>query len=228
MSGLTFESLHQSGRDAVLAGEHRCEDVPWVTGRWGHSVVSILDGDAAASLDGITTQAAALAGPGHWCSGRAGRAHVTIRALEPYSDEPVEPDRVTRTWSVFEQVLVRPLQLTLDGLILSPAGVMVRCRDLDGEADSLRSAYGVALGPDGWLEDSVFARGRDPIWYCTLLHFAGPIADPVGLVAWVEERVEHPLGRIRLDTFSLCRWTLDAHGMAPTRLATRSLGTAST
>jgi hypothetical protein len=225
MSGVTFESLHRSGRSAVLAGKHRCEDVPWVSGRWGRSVVSILDGDAAASLDALTAEMAEMAGPGHWCSGLEGRAHVTIRALEPYSEQPVDPDRVARSWSAFERVFVRPLQLSLDGLIVAPAGVMLRCTDLDGGGDSLRRAYGRALGPDGWFEDAVFGGGRDPIWYCTLVHFAGPISDPADLVGWVEDRTDHPLGRVELDTFSLCRWTLDAHGMAPTRLATKQVGT---
>lgn len=221
MTGELFERLHAAGRSAVLAGEHRCEEVPWVSGRWGHSVVSILDGDAAASLDGLTSEAVELAGTGHWESGRLGRAHVTIRALEPYSDDPPDEDRVDRTWSAFERVVAAPLRLSIDGLVLAAAGVMVRMRDLDGEADTGRAAYGQALGDDGWFEDQVFATGRDPIWYCTILHFAASILDPQGLVAWVDERTELDLGAVELDSFSLCRWDLDDIGMAPTPLRTR-------
>lgn len=218
MSGFSFEALHEAGRQAVLSGKQQCEALPQQSGRWGHSVVSILDGDAAASLDGLTQQASALAGPGHWESGRVGRAHVTIRALQPYSDDPADPAVVSRTWSAFEQVFVAPVRLSLDGLLLAPAGVMVRCTDLDGEADTLRSSFGHTLGADGWFEDHAFATGRDPIWYCTILHFVGPVTDPQGLVEWVDERSELDLGEVRLDTFSLCRWDLDEHGMAPSEL----------
>jgi hypothetical protein len=221
VTGAIFDSMHASGRTAVLAGEHRREDLPWLTGRWGHSVVTILGGDPAASLDRLTRQAAEIAGPGHWQSGRRGRAHATVRALEPYSDDPPDEGTVARCWSVFEQVVGRPLHLSFDGLVLSPAGVMMRCRDLDGGADALRDSYGEALGPDGWLEDEVFAHGRDPVWYVTLLHFAGPLAAPGALVDWVEARADLPLGEVQLDTFSLCRWDLDDLGMAPTVLRTR-------
>jgi hypothetical protein len=187
-------------------------------------VVAVLAGDAAASLDELTVQVAAIAGPGHWESGRSGRAHVTIRALEPYSHDPPGSLVMTRSWSAFEGIFVEPLQLALDGLLLAPAGVMLRCRDLDGAGDALRSAYGTALGTDDWFEDQVFARGRDPIWYCTLLHFAGLISDPPGLVEWVEARADRSVGRVSLDTFSLCRWNLDEVGMAPTALHTTTLG----
>lgn len=222
MSGEFFEAMHASGRAAVLAGDHRCEGLPWQTGRWGHSVVALVDGDAAAALDELTRQAAEVAGPGHWQSARTGRAHVTVRALAPFSHDSADPDLVARYDAALAHAFAHPFSLTLDGLVLSSAGVMLRCSDLDGAADVTRARFGEALGPDGWLEDKVFRNGRDPIWYLTLVHFAGPVTDPQRLVDWVEARAELQVGELRVDTLSLCRWDLDDLGMAPTVLAAQS------
>ena len=218
--------MHASGRAAVLDGTHGREDAPWVTGRWGPSVVGLIADDPAPSLDELTRKASTVAGPGHWQSGRAGRAHLTVRALEPYADEDPGPDHLARWCAALERAFIAPLRFALDGLVLSPAGVMLRCRDLDGGADAARTSFGQELGDDGWLEDAVFETGRDPIWYCTLLHFAGPVVDPQALVEWVDARTDLALGEVRVDTLSVCRWNLDELGMAPTALAEVAVGAA--
>jgi 2'-5' RNA ligase len=223
MIGGFFEGMHASGRAAVLEGCHRREDAPWVTRRWGLSVVAIIEGDAAAALDRLTGEASEVAGAGHWQSARRGRAHVTVRALAPFSHAAADPVVVARYVAALERAATNPFELTLDGMVLSPAGVLLRCGAPGGEADATRARFGEALGADGWLEDEMFANGRDPIWYLTLLHFAGPIADPDALVGWVERQGEVALGSVRVDALSLCRWDLDEHGMAPTVLASVGL-----
>ncbi len=59
------------------------------------------------------------------------------------------------------------------------------------------------LGPLGWYEAQLPARD---IWYVNLVHFAGPIADPDGLLAWVAANrsippVEFVVPSVELVTF---------------------------
>ncbi|WP_091528130.1 hypothetical protein [Microlunatus soli] len=50
------------------------------------------------------------------------------------------------------------------------------------------------------------ATGVRDIWYLNLLHFAGPIADPDGLLDWVESHRETFIGTITIDECRLIRW----------------------
>ena len=89
----------------------------------------------------------------------------------------------------------------------------------DGAADRLRDRLGDELGDDGWLERTVFEKGRDPIWYCMLVHFVGPISDPEALVRWTDERNHVGIGTAMFDSMTLCSWRFDGYGMAPQPIA---------
>jgi ribosomal protein S18 acetylase RimI-like enzyme len=205
-----------AGRRAVLAGSHRREVSPQESGRWGPSVVFRPSGAVAATLADLTTEAASIAGTEHWRSGAGGRAHVTVRALAPYV-ESIPAEEAARSTEALRSTAaeIGPVSFEFDGLGLSDGGVLVRAVPVDDRADELRRRLGAHLGADGWLEDLVFSSGRDPMWYCSLLHFAGPIADPNGLVAWVGGLDGHCIGRDEVTTLELCSWRWDGQGMFP-------------
>ena len=73
---------------------HRCDSPPVEGGRWPVSVVLRPSDDSELSrcLDVLTSEAAVLAGPGHWHTGRTGSAHLTVRALETYRHEVAPSD----------------------------------------------------------------------------------------------------------------------------------------
>ena len=80
-----FERIHAAGRRAVLDGTHATEVPPTRSGRWGPSVVLRPSGGLAQVMDALTGELVALAGTGHWRSGITGRAHLTVRSLEPFT-----------------------------------------------------------------------------------------------------------------------------------------------
>jgi len=214
-----------AGRAAVMSGGHGIEGEPAESGRWGPSAVLLPTGDLSTSLGRLTDEVAELLGDGHWPSGGPGRAHITVRALEPYA-ESVPSHRAARYVSAMARALreVGPVRLEFRGVGLSPSGVMACATDVDGAADRLRDRLGVHLDRDGWLERAAFERGRDPIWYCTLAHFAGPIAEPGRLVSWVDQRSALALGTATFDSMALCRWSFDGWAMAPRVIESASLG----
>lgn len=58
------------------------------------------------------------------------------------------------------------------------------------------------LGADAWFERD-FDRN---IWYSTLVHLTGPIADPAGLVDWVASRRDLALDAITVRASDLVRF----------------------
>ena len=216
MTRSTFDEVMAAGRAAVLSGEHHAEAAPAETGRWGPSVVFLPSGGLAASLDRLTHEAAAVL-PGHWHSGATGAAHVTVRALEPYADGSLGSDRAVRYRAALASAAdgLGAVQLNFEGLVLSVGTVMAWATNPDGRADELRRRFAAELGADGWLEDTAFKTGRDPIWYSSLLHFAGPIESPANAVEWVDARRDTAIGEQSFESAALCRWEFDARCMLP-------------
>jgi hypothetical protein len=206
----------------VLAGEHAREAPPVDGGRWPVSVVFLPDRSAAVRLDGVSYQAAGIAGDGHWRSGALGFSHVTVRALEHFRQHIDDDDAAVERYARAVRAAARrcgPVRLHLSGLTLAPGSVMACAQPVDGEADRFRTTLAEELGPDGWREAELPARD---IWYVTLLHFAADIPDPERLVCWVDERRELDLGPVSLDWVALVRFVHVEEptlGMRPTVLA---------
>lgn len=211
-----FGELFAAGEQAVWDGTHAVEGDPGSTGRWGASVVLLPGGKLADRLDELAWAAGTAAGGGHWHSGGLGRAHVTVRALEPCA-EVVDPDRLVRYRAALQRALHRvgSLAFEFSGLGTSVGGVMVSARPTGSGPDELRSRLGSELGADGWLENAHFGSGRDPIWYCSILHFASPVTDPERLLAWTRRNADAGLGTHAFDSVNVCTWAHDGRGMAP-------------
>lgn len=221
-----WDRIRATGNAAVLAGQHRSEISPRKSGRWGPSVILFPSSELAKTLDALTAEAMNIVGGGeHWWSGSRDLAHVTVRSLDLYSEKP--PDRnVSGRWlAALERTVAnsQPFPLHFAGLALSPGGLLVRVDDPTGGADELRERLAIQLGTDGWLEETFYPDGRDPIWYCTLIHFVGPLIFARRLVDWVTERAEHWIGTDLFTTVSLSEWSFDGHGMRPTILSSRTI-----
>ena len=209
--------LHAAGRHAVLSRTHGIERSPEVTGRWGTSIVLLPSDALGDALAELTANIESIIGDGHWPSGGKGRAHVTVRALEPRG--PVSTDRIERCAAAMERAgAAEPPPLRFTGLCLSPGSIMARA-SVDDRADRLRSRLASELGDDGWFEDRVFPNGRDPFWYVSLVHFARPIDRARELVDWVEVRRTLEIGHQTFDATALCSWSFDGSAMAPAALA---------
>lgn len=209
-----------AGCEAVRAGRHGIEISPAEGGRWGPSVVFRPSGDLAQRLEQLTRAAAGVAGGDHWLSGLCGYAHITVRALEPFSADAPPPDRLGRyVHALRRSTCGETARFAFEAPLISPSRLMIRCRPTTTSADGLRRRYGEELGRDGWLEDIVFPAGRDPIWYCSLLHFGSRVLHPERLITWVLDRKDLATGEVAFDTMELCRWDDDGLAMAPTPLA---------
>lgn len=214
-----------AGRTAILSGQHITEAPPAHTGRWGPSIVLLPSGELAESLDALSSEVLGVGGDGHWRSGRLGAAHVTVRALEPYGNGRLDIDNAARYISVLERAVAElgPISLEFEGIALSVGTVMACGKSPDGVADELRDRLGTELGPDGWLEDRHFKGGRDPIWYTSILHFAGPLAFPETLVDWVEARRALSIGVGTFTSVALCQFAFDGDAMCPRVVGTVSV-----
>lgn len=179
--------------------------------------------ELSVGLAALATEAAAIAGTHHWRSGDLGRSHITVRALEPYVADIPEDRRERYLAAARRSAAVGPVRFVFEGVTLSAGSVMARARPLDGRADHLRQRLDDELGDDGWLERRVFPGGRDAIWYCSVLHFAGEIADPRGLVDWAAAQSDVSIGEATFTQLALCTWVFDGTAMEP-----RVVGGAST
>jgi hypothetical protein len=220
-----FDAVMAAGRTAVLAGTHNVDAPPRDGGRWGLSAVLLPFGDVADALDRLTASLREVAGHTHWPSGSDGRAHATVRALEPYRDAG-DDEQAGRYLAALERAgrAVGPVRLDFTGLALSAGSVMACATTPGGTAHHFRNALGRELGPDGWLEDTLFPTYRDPIWYCSAVHFTGPLRAPGDLVAWVDAHRDVGLGEQTYHSVALCRWTFDGIAMAPAVIGSATLG----
>ena len=167
----------------MLAGSHEQDAPPADGGRWGLSAVATLNDQTQQQLTAWAEEIQLLAGDGHRPTGAHGSAHVTVRAIQPH--RPGLDNRPLRAGDrPGGELPDGPVVYRLQGLTLSPAGVLACLYPVDAAAGKLAAAVRRELGADGWLEES-YAR---TIWYASLVHFTTGIIDPAGLVRWVEAR----------------------------------------
>jgi len=207
-----FDRLFEQGRPAVLEGSHQQDAPPMDGGRWPVTVVCIPSPDVRASLDALMREACELAGPGHFLTGRADASHVTVRALEPYRDAAGPTDDATTAWVDAMRkaaATTPPLRLHLTGVTLTTGSVMAQLEPLDEGPWTFMRHLREQLGPHAWYEDQWDPRD---IWYANVLHFAAPVADPAGLVAWVESRRRLEPQEVVLDSVSLVRYRYRSDG----------------
>jgi hypothetical protein len=213
------DAFHERGRRAVLAREEIWEAPPDPSSpRWGLTLVLRPDDAAAHRLAMLAAQLAAVAG-GHWQTGGIGSAHLTVRVLERYR-EPVPPDDplVRRYIEVAARVVRRcpSPRFSLTGLLVALGGVLAAAEPAEPSAARLRAVVTDELGDDGRFVESSY---RGDLWWSTLLHFSGPLADGAALVDWVEDRRSVDLGEFRARCLDLVRYQYDGARTAPVTLA---------
>jgi hypothetical protein len=202
-----------------MSGSHGIEVSPAEGGRrWGVSVLLRPDRTAAASLEVLAREAAAVAGDGHWLTGAAHSSHLTMRALErPRDGIPDDDACVARYAAALRSAVVDVGPLTFDviGLTLTRLSVMACAFPIGDAPDRLAAAYAAALGPDAWFEKDF----RRDIWYLNLVHFAAPVGNPQALIDWVADRREVPPIRLRVTEVEVATWCFTGAGAVPRRLA---------
>lgn len=179
----------------------------------------------AAVLESWMRRALAFAGPHHYLTGLAGSAHVTVRALEPRRESRTPSDPVAICWrQALAQVAATtpPLRFELTGVTLTPGTVMAQLEPVDESPWVFMRTLAKALGALAWYEAQWPERD---IWYVNLVHFAAPIADPEGLLAWVAENRDIPPLEVVIPTVELVAFELAADGSAivPTTWAREAL-----
>jgi hypothetical protein len=218
------EQLHARGRRALLAGEEDYDRPPTAgSRRWGVSVILRPDEDAARRLATVTGEVSALAGPGHWPTGRLGSGHLTVRGLEHRRDPVPSQDPVLgRYCAAVARVAGRtaPLHFALTGLLLVPGAVLALAEPLGPAPDGLRAGLAAELGADGQFEDDGYRQG---LWWSTLLHLAGPLVDAANLVDWVQTRRSLDVGELRARSIDLVRYDYDGTCTSPVTLASTPL-----
>jgi len=217
-----FDHLFAEAVPLIRQGLHKRDTPPVEGGRWPVSVVLRPDQASARRLEQVMAEAETLAGPGHFRTGIASSLHITVRALEGYREAAAGDDDVVQRYALAMSRAARQveaIELDLVGMTLTPGTIMVCAHPVDDSADTFMDALKDQLGADAWYE-AVFRRD---IWYANLLHFAADIAQPAGLIEWVEERRQLSLGRMVLDTAELWRFRYedgaDGRVMRPTFLA---------
>lgn len=206
-----FDHLFTVSRERLLAGTHSRESAPADgSPRYGLSVILRPDPAAAERLSRIGAEAATYAGDGHWPSGDTDLVHFTVRSLEGHRVQvPADDPIVQRGTAALRKAGRGPIRLRLAGLTLTPVSVMACAWPCDDAAEEFAAELTDGLGD---LAEYDAARS---IWYANVLHFAGPVADPAGLIEWVAARREIDLGETTIDTAELCQWVPDPRRPAP-------------
>lgn len=226
MSHGRFSEITADGVEAIREGRTTTDSPPKDGGRWGLSVVFRPTGHLADRLDLLTAEAIGVLGADHWRTGSHGAAHITVRALEPYSERPLS----SRVLDGYVDLLTRaapdigPVSFDVTGMAVSAAALMARVIDVNGKGGDLRRRVHEELGGRGWLENRHFTNGRDPIWYVTLVHFTGPLDHRTSFLDWFTANEQCPIGTAVFADVHLCRWRFDTNRMAPEVVATIALG----
>jgi hypothetical protein len=218
------DAFHERGRRALLAHEEIWEVPPHLgSPRWGASLVLRPDEAAARRVAALAAQVSAVAGQEHWPTGGLGSAHLTVRVLEPYRDPvPLDDPLVVRYAEAAQRIGQQSPspRFAMTGLLVALGGVVVAAEPANSSAEKLRAVVLAELGGDGGFEED---RDRGDLWWSTLLHFAAPLADGVGLVDWVEERRTLDLGLFQARGLDLVRYEHDGVRTAPVTLTSVAL-----
>nr|WP_300046550.1 hypothetical protein [uncultured Nocardioides sp.] len=213
-----FDRLMGEAVPALLAGAHRQDRRPLDGGRWPVSVVCVPDEQTRDVLAAVMDEALTHAGPRHFATGRVDASHFTVRALEPYREAANPGEPIADAWKAAVDEVGRAsprIRLRLTGVTLSVGGVLVQAEPVDNGPWELMRQLRAALGPLAWFEEQ--GHQRD-IWYASVVHFAAPVVDPEGLIAWAEERRSSVQHDIVLDSVTLARFRYrtagDEHFMA--------------
>lgn len=180
-----FDALLETAAPLIAAGTHRRDVIPQEGGRWPISLVVDQPPELTRALRPLTDAARDLVGPDHFLTGRPQAAHITLRALEPRCDATRPDDPFVRRCAAALERAVRhtpPPTFTLTGVTLTPISVMVQLESVDGW--SLMQAVEDELGDDASYERDL-GMTRD-VFYTNVIHFADDIADPDGLLSWVQ------------------------------------------
>jgi hypothetical protein len=217
------DSIHQRGRAAVLAGG-AVLDVPPAAGsaRWGLSLDIRLDPAAEDYLDALAAEATAVAGPGQWSTGSRGSSHLTVTYLEHgWREVDAEDAEVRRFAALMTPLADRTpaLRWELTGLAVADRGILALAEPVDDAPDAFRAAVLSELAELGRAE----AYYRQSVWWATVLHFAAPLPDPVGLVDWVDERTSMAPVPVSADRAEVVRYVFDGRRTVPVPLAVAPL-----
>lgn len=221
MSEMSFETLAERGHSALISGTYEMEDPPGEHGpRWGLSVILRPSGGITAKLDAWTAEILALTGAHHWATGSQGAAHITVRSLEPRRAVGSGDAAVGRYAAATARAASScpEVRFELAQLLVTPISVMVGAVPTDTAADELSNAIAQSMADDGWYEAG---RSRD-IWYLNLVHFAGAVDHPHGLLDWAEARNADGAA-LSADAVDLVRWEFDGRRMVPVILASVAL-----
>lgn len=172
------------------------------------------DPAAAARLGKLTTSLLDHAGSHHWPTGSPASCHATVLPMEPHRTTLRADDARVRSYGnalARAAACCRPVRLRLHGLVVTPVSVMACAYPADSAAADFAACLTAAVGPTPW-------SNRD-IWYANLLHFAGPIDDPAGLLDWVAARRELQLGDWYSAEAILTAWRYDGRQAVPAPLA---------
>jgi hypothetical protein len=181
-----FDQLFERSAPLVLDGKHQREEPPVDGGRWPVSVVATgAFASYRAGLARLLTELIPYAGSGHFMTGRPDTSHITVRALEPYREAAARDELIVGDWvDAMKRTAAeaRPFMLSCTGLTLTEGGVLAQLEPHDAVAWHLLDQFRSELGELAWFEDQWMKRN---IWYSSVIHFAGDIRDPRGLVDWV-------------------------------------------
>jgi hypothetical protein len=217
-----YDELFAEAVPLIMDQRHRREVPPVDGGRWPVSVLADLDPALARSLDSLTEAVVELAGPGHFQTGRAGAAHVTVRALEFYRELVPDGDPViARYVRALRAAAARTTSFSavITGLTLTPTGVLAGVGTGTDELHEFSATLADELGDDAWLERDHHPR---TLRHVSVLHFGAPIVRPAALVDWVADRRRTELGATMINTVDLVRFrhhrSADRQLMRPVRL----------
>ncbi len=194
-----FAEFFDRGRKALLAGRTKHEQ-PMAEGgsRWGAAAVLRPEPGVSQELADLAREVGAAVGQGHWVHDRHA-LHFTLRSLENYrsaipADDPL---RLLYREALEEAAEGLPsINVTVRGVSPHAGGVLVCGYPVDDSMVRLQQRLALGLERRG-VQDLEF-RMRDQfvrnLWYVSLVHFTGPVADPKPVVAWCDDHADTVFG----------------------------------
>lgn len=208
-----FDELFRASATLVREGRQQRDSIPVEGGRWPISLVMDQPPELTRALLPLTSAVLGFVGSGHFVTGHPEAAHITLRALEPRrgATRPGDPF-VRRCAAALERstALTTAPTFTLTGVTLTPISVMAQLETTEGW--QLMQILEAELGADAHYERDL-GMSRD-IFYSNVIHLAGDIADPSGLVDWVAAHRQIAPVRFTPRTASLVHFdhaTVDGH-----------------
>jgi len=203
-----YQKMWNESKDQLQTGNIDPDPVPDNTSRrWGVSIVIRPTEPVLSRLSNVVQELAEFTGNEQVLYGQS-NLHTTLRSIEFQRLEVDENDEKVQEYIKALEAVVKkfgPIRITYKGLTANRGGVMAQGWPVDDTLQDIREAFHGEIEKRGLLGGPEEINVRQTS-HASLIVITHPLANPLGLVEYVEKNRETDYGTSEATSIDLVRY----------------------